>query len=446
MNAARELATRMHYSDARFCWILGYAFSEKRSLRVHEMVFGSLAELRRFLEDLKTRQGVFAYNRFVAECRDDLEFFAAAIPERSAKSILQALLRNDGKAVFGDGELEFRDAAAFDDFIMKLHKEGKAYHLKAIFENYGPALRQVSDEVWHSSSYKTLKRMTQSFVAYEEHLFVSPDALRDYLADILIRNQDSPEYLREYARYHDAALTRLELHAIFSDTAAKLKSFRNFGKSSPGSASGYTITVNDVRYPRIIMKGDLVAFGSYPYERDGSFAPLEWQVLEVRNGAALLISRYSIDCRQYHHRGTDITWENCDLRKWLNDDFLKTAFSEEEIRRILVSSLRNDGNRKYATPGGRSTRDRIFCLSSEEARCYFGDKAERLCRATPYAREKGVFTNNDSGGAHFWLRSPGRHQTYAEIVRTDGDIDIYGDGVFSVCDAVRPALRIKAEL
>ena len=446
LRTARELATRMHYPDTRYCWILGYAFSEKRSLRVHDKVFGSPAEFWYFLEDLKKRQGFSACEGFIAECRDDLTFFAAAIPERSAKRLLQGILGNAGKAVFGDGELEFRDAAAFDDFISKLLQGGKAYRLKAIFENYGPALRQVADEVWHSASYYSLKRTVNSFVAYEEHLFVSPEALRDYLSDILVRNQDSPEFLREYAKIHDQALAHLETHPEFRETASRLRSFRNFGKSRRGSVTAHTITVNDVRYPRMLMKGDVISFGRYPCDRDGSLAPLEWQVLEVSSGEALLITRCCIDCRQYHHRGEDITWEDCDLRKWLNGDFLRTAFSETEIRRILVSSLKNAGNPQYAAPGGNGTMDRIFCLSTEEALRYLGDKAERVCRATPYAREKGVFTSNYSGGAHFWLRSPGHYQTNAAVVMADGELNYYGDGVFSVCNAVRPALRISAEL
>ena len=49
--------------------------------------------------------------------------------------------------------------------------------------------------------------------------------------------------------------------------------------------------------------------------------PIKWIVLEANENEALLISLYGLDCKEYdnHKDSNDITWENCDLRKWLND-------------------------------------------------------------------------------------------------------------------------------
>ena len=91
------------------------------------------------------------------------------------------------------------------------------------------------------------------------------------------------------------------------------------------------------------------------------------------------MSRYGIDCKRYHHEFTEIAWDNCDLRKWLNADFLKAAFSEEEQQRIRLSDVVNDDNRKYGTSGGNNTRDLIFCLSLAEAERYFKNNDERKC-------------------------------------------------------------------
>ena len=112
--------------------------------------------------------------------------------------------------------------------------------------------------------------------------------------------------------------------------------------------------------------------------------PIKWIVLETNENEALLISLYGLDCKEYDNLKdpNDITWENCDLRKWLNDDFLKYAFSEEEIKRIKFSELKNDDNPECDTKGGNDTTDRIFCLSLNEVEQYFSSDDARKCRPT----------------------------------------------------------------
>ena len=80
-----------------------------------------------------------------------------------------------------------------------------------------------------------------------------------------------------------------------------------------------------------MKKGDIIEFGIYPQGADGSVLPIEWIVLDVNENEALLISRHGLDCKQYHHERTKITWEYCDLRKWLNNDFIRSAFSIQKV-------------------------------------------------------------------------------------------------------------------
>lgn len=170
--------------------------------------------------------------------------------------------------------------------------------------------------------------------------------------------------------------------------------------------------------------------------------PIEWQVLDVKGNEALLVSRYALDCRPYHHNDTDTTWENCDLRKWLNDDFLKASFTAEEQERILLSEVLNDDNRKYGTPGGNATRDRVFCLSLAEAERYFKENAERRCPPTALAELHGAYYLI-KGNCWWWLRSPGFGQCLAGTVGPGGALDSIGDGFLCDNNAVRPALWVK---
>ena len=57
----------------------------------------------------------------------------------------------------------------------------------------------------------------------------------------------------------------------------------------------------------MIKRGDYVKFGCYPQNRGAVKDPIEWLALEVNGYEALLISRFSLDSRPYHHEHTDIT-------------------------------------------------------------------------------------------------------------------------------------------
>ena len=91
-----------------------------------------------------------------------------------------------------------------------------------------------------------------------------------------------------------------------------------------------------------MKKGDIIKFGNYPQDINGSKSPIEWLVLDVNENEALLVSRYGLDCKEYHNVFTDITWEDCDLRKWLNNDFIKSAFCfrKKRLKRLKYQNLK----------------------------------------------------------------------------------------------------------
>ena len=193
-----------------------------------------------------------------------------------------------------------------------------------------------------------------------------------------------------------------------------------------------------------IKVGKFIKYGRYFQDSEREKSPIEWLVLDIKGNEALLISRYALDCKQYHHEYNYITWEDCDLRKWLNSDFLKSAFSNEESERILVSELRNDYNPKYGTRGGNDTKDRIFCLSIAEAEQYFSSDEDRQCRPTAYAGKQGVYVSNEC--CYWWLQSPGYNHNLATSVDAGGALDLDGRDILNDNCAVRPALRIICNL
>ena len=62
--------------------------------------------------------------------------------------------------------------------------------------------------------------------------------------------------------------------------------------------------------------GSYVFFGSYEQDNDTSNGKedIEWIVLAKEGNKALVISKYALDCKQYHPSMSDITWETCSLR------------------------------------------------------------------------------------------------------------------------------------
>ncbi len=196
--------------------------------------------------------------------------------------------------------------------------------------------------------------------------------------------------------------------------------------------------------------GDTYTFGAYEQDNDTSNGKedIEWRVLAKEEGRILVISEYALDCQQYNTEGTDVTWETCSLRKWLNETFLKEAFSAEEQKMIPETKVTADKNPSYSTDPGNDTTDKVFLLSISEAEKYFSDDEDRKCVPTAYAIDRGAITSSNftKGGkatCRWWLRSPGFDSYYAAGVYGNGDINYYGDYVDDNHNCVRPALWIE---
>ena len=184
---------------------------------------------------------------------------------------------------------------------------------------------------------------------------------------------------------------------------------------------------------KLAETGDYIRFGTYEGEA------IEWLVLEKTDEKMLVISRYALEDRPYHDTYEDITWEDCTLRKWLNDDFLNAAFTKEERAMIPTVTVPADKNPEYDTDPGNATRDKVFLLSIAEAEKYFDSAAEMYCNYRP-----------SKGGTicMWWLRSPGGWQDFAACVIPGFDFDFFelGHGVYnSDSAAVRPALWIEVD-
>ena len=189
--------------------------------------------------------------------------------------------------------------------------------------------------------------------------------------------------------------------------------------------------------------GDYVVFGSYEQDNDltNGKEPIEWLVLDKQDDRILVISKYGLVYQPYNEERKNVTWETCTLRGWLNDSFLKEAFSEEELALIPTVTVSADKNPKNSKNPGNSTSDRAFLLSIDEATIFFADDTVRKCMPTAYAVAQHA-NKDKTGFCRWWLRSPVYSQDNAENVLNDGSVSFGGSYVDVDDCAVRPALWI----
>jgi len=158
-----------------------------------------------------------------------------------------------------------------------------------------------------------------------------------------------------------------------------------------------------------------------------------WLVLEQRDGRALLLMEDVLPARAYHEALVDITWEESNLRQYLNDGFLN-RFGQEDRARIVQTQLNNRNHADYGTRGGANTGDYVFLLSIAEARLYFENDAARVAR-------------NNGLNVIWWLRSPGLYQYLAAVVIANGEVGFRGSPVDGALGLryVRPAMWVTID-
>lgn len=194
------------------------------------------------------------------------------------------------------------------------------------------------------------------------------------------------------------------------------------------------------------MDKSKIILGTYSQCCKSEKEPIEWIVLKKENNRCLCISKYLLDCRQYHEFLKEITWEKCTLRQWLNSKFLLTAFSPEEREKVLLSHVENPT---------QDTQDYIFILNHDEAEKYFEFK-KRGAETTAYARSQGAWFVDeeceDKNKGTWWLRYYGEEYEDAEgedefisCVNFDGYIECAAEEVTGTKCCVRPAFWLKTE-
>lgn len=209
-----------------------------------------------------------------------------------------------------------------------------------------------------------------------------------------------------------------------------------------------------------------------------SFGGYQWIILEEKDNKILILTEEIIGQRDYHSDLVDITWEDSEMRQYLNSTFYET-FSPKEQARILETQVSDRDNPWSGTKCGNPTIDKVFLLSYDEVIRYFGDSGDMRNRISWFwedtkgfpggipvrnttALTDGLFINDqycparrafkpDGTLGWWWLRSPGgAGQHTSGSVGLIGEIFLCGDDVYNHPyrdingdGGIRPAMWIR---
>ena len=227
--------------------------------------------------------------------------------------------------------------------------------------------------------------------------------------------------------------------------------------AAPAEAPAEEITPlfgNEIsNFPDLNAKyGDVVTFGHYwlnnDREKDGESAPepLTWRVMEKGGDSLLLMSDQIIDTHVYSDVEEDVTWETSAIRKWLNSEFLASAFTPAELACLEVSEVKAEASSGFPeTPQGSDTKDRAWLMSVKEASRYQLDEQKRQPKATARVKKLfGISWLSDNYKTFFWLRTMGRSNREATYVAAPNPhIMSDGDSAYFYEFGVVPMIRVN---
>ena len=151
--------------------------------------------------------------------------------------------------------------------------------------------------------------------------------------------------------------------------------------------------------------------------------PVEWYVLVVDDGKALLLSRDVLESRQFSSVNTPL-WYDSETRSYLNDTLIYELFDADEGGLISTQKIYDPAS-PYSFSGlpGLSSYDRIFLLSYQEA--------EQLLPSD----------NLRSASEDWWLRTSYSNIDHNHYVGADGNMHAWAED--TEIRGIRPAMWIR---
>lgn len=158
--------------------------------------------------------------------------------------------------------------------------------------------------------------------------------------------------------------------------------------------------------------GKTIQFGKYPQNRlsDNEHQALEWVILDIIGTKAIAITKDSIEVMQYDGSDEISYWSETSLRNWLNEEFYRNTFSDEEKANIVLRDIKtrkiydqNDEIKPKPEFGWEydHSNDYVTILSEDEVIQYMSDSDERTAKLSKNSYYKKASCNYEGYG--IWL-------------------------------------------
>lgn len=185
--------------------------------------------------------------------------------------------------------------------------------------------------------------------------------------------------------------------------------------------------------------GDVVVLGQYEQDNDldNGNEDIEWIVLDVKDGKALLVSKYVLDYKSVAEKGP-YNWSTGGIRKWFNGDFYDSAFNTNEKALIQTTTITSDPTDKYKLISEAAVKDKVFALNATEVHQYFPGQKDRKCEWTAFAKAESPFPNSENATCEWWLRVLNTSGHPLLVNENGGVVSAYG----RVEKGMRPAMWI----
>lgn len=204
-----------------------------------------------------------------------------------------------------------------------------------------------------------------------------------------------------------------------------------------------------------IRVGDIVRLGTYPQGADGERRPIEWTVMEVLEHKALLLSKYILDIKPFDMERESIFWNSCSLRTWLNHDFLKRAFTDDELEQIVIPENKAGMDEEIQWKMGRTEvdtpclSDGVFLLKVRDIVKYFPGTESWACPGASAEESDWVKAQYGNPDPSWWLRTsmPDSDGPMGPTACIVSPVSTVGFSIISPDNpqGVRPAVFIKLD-
>ncbi len=188
------------------------------------------------------------------------------------------------------------------------------------------------------------------------------------------------------------------------------------------------------------------SFGQYPYERDGTPAPVIWRILEYEDGKLLMITEQVIDTQQvifesdpqkierYEYR-TIAAYQESDLYTWMNTVALDTLLRDDPARSALIEEPGFGWLRILTMDDLRNVK---YGFSANT----WGEQPTRQASGTPYAvKQRGLYVDHEYGKSCYWAANIKTVDAYRfALVGFDGHLSWGGYARTNV--GIRPAVQL----